>query len=57
MSERVLVVCPHCRKPHITSMLYVEANVCPSCGLLYDSKDLVRARRSVMAKYVPKVKR
>jgi len=38
----------------MTWMLYVELNICPSCGRRYDRKDLVLARKPVMAKYVPK---
>lgn len=57
MSERVLVVCPHCRKQHITSMLYLELNLCPSCHGRYDAKDLVLARHPVMAKYIPRRKK
>lgn len=56
MSERVIVVCPHCRNQHITSMLYVEMNLCPSCLGRYDLDHLVLARKPVMAKYVPKAK-
>jgi len=57
MSERVIVVCPHCRRQHITSQLYVEMNLCPSCHGRYDANDLRLARKSVMAKYVPKRKK
>lgn len=57
MSERVIVVCPHCRRQHTTSMLYVELNMCPSCHGRYDRKDLILAREPVMAKYMPKGKR
>ena len=57
MSERVIVVCPHCRKQHITTMLCVEENLCPSCWGRYDAKDLVLARKPVMAKYVPRAKK
>ena len=57
MSDRIIVVCPHCRRQHITSQLYVEMNLCPSCRGRYDANDLRLARKSVMAKYVPKRKK
>lgn len=57
MSERVIVVCPHCRRQHITSELYVEMNLCPSCRGRYDANELVLARKPVMAKYVPRGKK
>jgi len=55
MSDRVIVVCPHCRRQHITWMVHAKSFLCPFCRGWFDAKDLRLARKSVMAKYVPKV--
>jgi len=57
MSDRVIVVCPHCRRQHVTWMVHAKSFLCPFCRGWFDANDLRLARKSVMAKYVPKRKK
>jgi len=54
MSDRVEVICPHCRKKSIAAVIYVVENVCNSCGKLFDLSGLRKVRDAQLARYVPR---